>query len=710
VRALDYFKAPTFEDADKTEQARVLFDGVVLLTLGVLVLAAVQIGVTGDWSHLNLRTVPGVVTLPPLALVCLELNRRGLYRAAGWLFIGGYLLLACLRAPHAHGVRAAPIAVFPIMTMFAGMLLGRAAGAVAAVAFVLAAGGLVLVEQAGLAKAGALDDPLVHWAALSLQVVLSLFLLLIAVGRTRDALHEARDSESNLNAIFRHTATGIALVDREGRLVTCNPAMQTILGYSEAELRTMSFADLTHADDVTTDVELYDELRAGRRDTYQQAKRYITKSGRTIWCDLAVSAVRDAEGGLEHSVAMVTDTTDRKQAEAARLSLEAQLRASEQMRGLGRMIAHDFNNLLGAIMQFSHLLEEDLPDSSPERQFAGRITDAAERGRTIVEQILSFARQGAQQREVIDLGGFVAEAEPLLRGIIAANAVLQVERQDPGLNALVNAGQMTQAISNLCKNASDALRGRPGRVSVEVRRLDAAAAADLLRPTARDTVRVVGQLAAANAYASIKVSDDGAGIAPAKLDRIFDPFFTTKDRQGGTGLGLAVVQAATDAHGGACLVESVVGQGSTFQLLIPLHRAEAPPSAIAEGPIPQLGRILVVDDERDITDVLVAGLKRRGYEAVGFNDPNAALEAFRRDPQAWRLVITDQMMPQLRGSDLATAAKALRPDVLAVLYSGETGEADDGPFDLRLAKPLDVNEIASRIYLLCANAPVQDRA
>lgn len=408
----------------------------------------------------------------------------------------------------------------------------------------------------------------------------------------------------------------------------------------------------------------------------------------------------------------IIDITEQTRAAKERALLQSRLQKAEHMRSIGTLaggIAHDFNNILGAIQGFSSLLEDDLAPASEQHRFASRITATAERGKDIVGQILSFARAGEQERAPTGLDLFLSETGPLLESLAGAHVKLHLVCRDRDLHSAVNIPQLTQVLSNLCKNAGDALEGQGGDVTVEVFRVAAVDAAEMVTRPYRATAEMVGELSSETDYACIRVSDTGPGIAPAALRRIFEPFYTTKGRVGGTGLGLAVVKGAAEDHGGACVVESVVGEGTAFSFFLPLTTAAARPGHNRAGHAGRgTGRVMVVDDEPGIVDALVTALNRQGYQASGFHTATAALDAMNTNLRAWRVLITDQIMPDMRGAELSRACKALRPSLLTVLYSGfdeDLGGQDSPVFDLILRKPLTAQEFVRELDRLVAAAP-----
>jgi CheY-like chemotaxis protein len=218
--------------------------------------------------------------------------------------------------------------------------------------------------------------------------------------------------------------------------------------------------------------------------------------------------------------------------------------------------------------------------------------------------------------------------------------------------------------------------------------------------------RVVGEIGPSNDYACLRVSDRAGGISDAVLDRMFEPFFTTKGRQRGTGLGLAVVHGIINSHGGACHVLSVPGQGTTFSIYLPLHdgRVAHPKAGQPAEDLHGGERLLIVDDEPDIVDMLSIGLERLGYETVGVTDPLEALAAFEENPEAWDTVITDQVMPQMSGVDLVRKLKAVRPAIKVVLCTGYGEKAEENfsadGIDALVRKPADAAIIASKLRQL----------
>ncbi len=434
------------------------------------------------------------------------------------------------------------------------------------------------------------------------------------------------------------------------------------------------------------------EALVGARDAHEM----VWARGGAIR-DLEIRRSRLPHGGV---VAVIADVTAKRAELRDRERLQLHLQQASKMEAIGQLaggIAHDFNNLLGAVMGFARFLEQDLPQHTEQHQYAERILSACNRGKDLVAQILSFTKARALERKPVDLRNVLAEARQLLAGSLPPATRLVVASAGAPVVITGNEAQLQQVVVNLCLNAHDALGGEPGHIRVTLSRL---------RPNAEEYRRtmLVDALDRGRAHARLEVIDTGSGIAPEHLSRIFEPFFTTKERGRGTGLGLAVVHGIVTSYDGACRVDSVVGQGTRFSVFLPLaDQAVAAPSDRPERTdLRGSERVLVVDDEVDITDVLSIGLERLGYEVAAVNDPAEALAVFSEAPALWDAVVTDQLMPGMQGLVLAEKLKSLRPNLIVILCTG----LDDGMVDRAakatgadafFTKPVEPEQIAATI-------------
>ena len=390
---------------------------------------------------------------------------------------------------------------------------------------------------------------------------------------------------------------------------------------------------------------------------------------------------------------------------AAQRELQAREASASRMEALGRLaggIAHDFNNILGSILGFAGLIRQDVPENSQDRRFAERILAACERGKGLIEQIRTFALAGVTERQIVDVAQVLRQNESILSESLPKTTRVRIVLLEPRLTVLGSEALIGQAIVNLCVNASEALGGKNGDVTITVERTDEAEIAQLATRLAGPGERLLGVLDRERDYAVIRVSDNAGGISSTVLDRMFEPFFTTKGREHGTGLGLAVVRGVVESHNGACHVITRLGIGTEFSVYLPIL-----PGSVKTAPAANAGdkdlrgneRILIVDDEPDLVDMLSIGLSRLGYETVTVTSPLEALEAFEEDSGAWDVVVSDEVMPQLHGSDLLRQIKSVRPKVITVLCTGYS-ERDSAPnegVDIFLLKPVDATVVAQRL-------------
>ncbi|MBV8535557.1 MAG: response regulator, partial [Alphaproteobacteria bacterium] len=395
--------------------------------------------------------------------------------------------------------------------------------------------------------------------------------------------------------------------------------------------------------------------------------------------------------------------------------LEEQLLQSQKTEAIGRLaggIAHDFNNILGAILGFAGFLVQDLPKASPEHGFAERIVKAGERARDLVHQILAFSRRVEIRREPHDLARLLRDTQDLLLASVSKSSRLDLHIDAGEFIADVNPAQVSQILLNLVINANDALAGEPGTISVGLGRTGGGRDG---RGGDGEEI-VIGAFDPGRAYAQLSVTDTGVGMAPALLKNIFDPFFTTKERGRGTGLGLAVVQGVVAGYGGAMTVSSRPGQGSTFTVYLPLSTAVMP-SVPAGSPPTETNlrgreRVLVVDDEPDIRDMLSVGLDRLGYEVVAIGDPEVAYAAVAEAPDSWDVVISDEVMPQMRGVTLFQRLRRVNPRLRFILCAGFSGSTTEqtarrAGIDAFFVKPVSAEQLAGCIRsLIDVSAPV----
>jgi len=351
---------------------------------------------------------------------------------------------------------------------------------------------------------------------------------------------------------------------------------------------------------------------------------------------------------------------------AERKQLEDQYRQAQKMEAIGTLaggIAHDFNNILAAIVGYSDLARMVLTDNPEVRKYLAAVLQATRRAADLVRQILTFSRQQPLERRPIQLRPVVEETIELLRATLPSTIEIDTSLAKDTPTVLADATQIHQILMNLGTNAWHAMKDGTGRLQVALEPwvIDAAHPAPDLRLRA-------------GFYARVTFRDTGCGMSPATLQRIFEPFFTTKPLGVGTGLGLAVVHGIMDTHDGAITVDSEPGKGTSFHLYFPADAGVAIPPPPKEIPVPRGHgeRVLVVDDEEVIANLLQKSLTALGYEAEFFTNSSAALASVRADPPRFALVLTDQTMPGMTGLVFANQLRQIRPGLPVIMMSGYT--------------------------------------
>jgi signal transduction histidine kinase/CheY-like chemotaxis protein len=387
--------------------------------------------------------------------------------------------------------------------------------------------------------------------------------------------------------------------------------------------------------------------------------------------------------------------------------LTAQLHQSQKLEALGTLaggIAHDFNNVLGAVLGYGELAGQHAAPGSVQRRYIDNIIVAANRARDLVARILAFSRPGVGSVRAVSLQKILSEVHSLTCASLPPGVTLEVSVPPAPLVTAGDAAQLHQMLANLLTNAVQAVTGG-GRVLMR------AAATEVGEP--RDCT--VGRLQRGR-YARIDVTDTGAGMSAAQVERIFEPFFTTKPVGAGTGLGLSLVHGIVLDHGAALEVNSRPGGGTTFSVYLPLTDQEPTqdptPLAIPTG---NGETILVVDDEESLVRLAEEVLASLGYEPVGCVGAQQALRVFRAAPERFDVALTDAVMPDMSGIELLAELRRLRPGLPAILVSGYGGPdlkeaAQAAGAQLVLTKPLAAADLAQSLAEVLATVRAMTRA
>lgn len=377
---------------------------------------------------------------------------------------------------------------------------------------------------------------------------------------------------------------------------------------------------------------------------------------------------------------------------------EMSLRQNQKLEAMGTLaggIAHDFNNILAAVMGYTELCFEEAELGSELHENLTEVLAASNRAKELVKQILTFSRQGDEEKKPINLCPLVRDAVKMLRSTTPTN--IELDDKLLGSRAIVNgnASQLNQILVNLVTNAVHAIDDN-GKIELAIEQVAVGAMTH---------GHLLG-LKPGN-YAKLSVADDGRGIAKEYIDTIFDPYFTTKPPEKGTGLGLAVVHGIVTSHLGYIDVVSNPGQGTIFEIFLPLSQLRERSKPVPDKVVARRGNenILVVDDERAIAKIHQRSLERLGYSVSVFLDSRDALEKVKEDPHQFSLIITDMTMPGLNGLQFAQAVKNINSDIFVVLCTGYSEDINPENWqstvlDALFMKPVRNDELATTIRKL----------
>ncbi len=501
-----------------------------------------------------------------------------------------------------------------------------------------------------------------------------------------------------LDELFESAPEAVALLDLDGRVIRTNREFVSLFGFTATESTGQLLTALILPDGQVDEGLMIGTARhAGKRLSVERERR--RKDGSRVHVALTASPVT-IEGRMIGVYTIHRDITERKLAEAEQERLQKRLRQAEKMEAVGRLaggIAHDFNNFLGGILGYGEMLLENAADGTAEQRYARNVLIAANRARDLVDQILTYSRSQRAARGPVELGRIVRETLEVIRGSLAAGIELRLEMPQSPLVVFGDATQLHQVVMNLCTNAIHAM-AEDGTLSVSLE------AVDLERELA-----VAQATLSPGRYIKLVVTDTGTGMDEATLAHIFEPFFTTKEVGQGTGLGLSLVFGIVADSGGVTQVTSAPGRGSTFEIFLPRADVDDVDTEQIEGPVERGHgeRILLVDDEKPLLIMTAELLARLGYEPVPFSDSRAALAALEAMPEAYDMVLTDETMPGLTGTELARAVRRMRPAMPIILISGYTGPvltemALDAGVEEVLKKPIQSRELAAALARVLA--------
>ena len=500
-------------------------------------------------------------------------------------------------------------------------------------------------------------------------------------GRLRQALDQSagalHDAQERFRTLLNQAPVGICQTDLSGRYLLANERYCALLGRRMDTLWSHRMADLTHPEDQGRHRTGHARMLA-TGEPFVIEKRYLRPDKTDVWVISHMSLTHDARGRPLHVIAAVQDISHRRATEAAlhalnatlerrvteavaeRARVEESLRQSQRMEALGQLaggVAHDFNNVLQAIAGGARLIQRRPDNPDTVRRLAGLVVDAADRGASVTRRLLSFARRGALQPGPVDAAALLHDLQEMLSRTLGSGIAIHTSAE-PGLPPLLaDKGGLETVLVNLATNARDAMLGGDG--------LPGAGPNQVSLHAATDDGTAAGL--PAGRYIRLEVSDTGPGMDDETLAHAAEPFFTTKPRERGTGLGLSVARGFAEQSGGQLKLGSLPGQGTTVRLWLPAIPAAAPAVPQPAG----RPRIMLVDDDPEVRQVLQDTLQARGCQVLSHSGAAAALARIAKD--APDVLVSDLSMPGTDGLTFIREAQRQRPGLPAILLTGHAG-------------------------------------
>lgn len=523
----------------------------------------------------------------------------------------------------------------------------------------------------------------------------------IDITERKKAEEALRENQHFIKSVLDTTPDIVYIYDlHERQNVYSNHEIVDVLGYSPDEIAGMGeklFVDLVHPDDLPRLLE-HQRKVAANLDGYEElVYRMRDKHGKWHWLHSRDRVfARDNNGMAKQIVGTASDVSERKRAEEEREKLQSQLNQAQKMESVGRLaggVAHDFNNMLTAIHMNATLARQAVPTDSPVRESLDEILLCTGRSADLTQRLLAFARKQTVAPKVLDLNATVEGMLKMLHRLIGEDIGLLWKPAADLWSVKVDPSQIDQALANLCVNARDAIAG-VGKVAIVTKNetYDEAFCAT-------HAGYLPGQ------YVLLSVSDDGCGMDKEVQGHLFEPFFTTKPVGQGTGLGLATVYGIVKQNRGFINVYSEPGHGTTFKIYLPRH-ADKAEQIKQETPAQPVGRghetILLVEDEPSILQIARRALVKLGYTVLAAATPGEAIRLAEEYVGKIHLLMTDVVMPEMNGRDLAKRLLALDPNIKRLFMSGYTADviAHQGVLEEGInfiQKPFSMQDLAGKV-------------
>jgi two-component system, cell cycle sensor histidine kinase and response regulator CckA len=523
------------------------------------------------------------------------------------------------------------------------------------------------------------------------------FISLRDVTDRKRAMEAQRESEERYKALFERSTDCVLLVDFDGNLLDANKAALDVLGYQRGDIGTLSLQSLLPPDQLALTSQRVKQILAQGYLKDRNEYRFRRKDGQEVFVETQASLIyRHGKAVAIQSIGR--DITERKRAEAEKAKLEAQLNEARKMESIGRLaggIAHDFNNLLTVINGYSDVLMHQL--DSQRRKYAEQINKAGESAASLTRQLLAFSRMEVTHPQAVLLNHIVAESGEMLQRLVGRHIEMKTSLGASPDKVLADPNQIHQCLMNLAVNARDAMPAG-GRLTIETGNVE----------VARHEIPP-GSSGAPGPHVRLTVRDNGIGMDEETSQRIFEPFFTTKEKGRGTGLGLSTVYGIVSQWKGFLKVGSEPGKGSEFTIYLPLDLSAStqPNARAAETGIPPAASetVLVVEDQDIVREFVVESLRMNGYTVLEARNGAEALKIIQSKGAGIDLMMTDVLMPGMRGKELAARAHAVCPSMKVLFMTGyadgsidenEWRDGQGGKAEV-LMKPFSLEALEARV-------------
>ena len=519
-------------------------------------------------------------------------------------------------------------------------------------------------------------------------------LIVFAAGEATDARKTHGVEQSRyLRAILDTTPECIKVVRRDGSLLDMNQAGLTLIEASSFEAVS---GHCVYPMVVERDRDAFRRAVESACDgeTVRTEFEIVTLGGRHRLMESRMVPLRDQSGIIIAALCMTSDITDRR-------ALEAHLRQAQKLEAVGQLaggVAHDFNNLLTVIGNYGQFLAQELAAGTRARADLEELLGATRRAAALTRQLLTFGRKQVPVPKLLDPNEVIRGVQTMLRRLIGEHIALVADLEPNAGRVLVDPGQLEQVLVNLVLNARDATPSG-GLLTIETGRVQLTAGGLLQGSAGAGVTALVGS---PGDHVVISVTDNGAGMDDATLRRVFEPYFTTKPQGRGTGLGLATIYGIVAQAGGALRVRSAVDRGTTVEVYLPRHESPELIGATADDTEMAVtgahGRetVLVAEDEGAVRESVRRILERAGYAVIEARHGADALLLWRERKDEIALVLTDLVMPEMRGSELAARIREASPDTKVIYMSGyasESARATVKPGDVLVEKPFEADAL-----------------